>query len=274
MDSRLRGRARDWRADGSPEAQAAAIQEAIRFGKLDHKRVQLAAFLGHTASRLIADGVRPTGIVVNDTLLKTEQIKDLPHGLTSFGQPAVFRVNLALVRMAFATLDEPERYRGPRGVIRLIPRGYKQASVRIPESWIRLATYSNGATGEVETRGVSAERWYNLATLAINGDVNAHKMIISLSSDENNLFRDRFFNRWNSYIPIPVSVLNIANEGFLTGKARPKLLKFCNGFYDDATILKFMRSDVLPWALGDFYEGSVEPPTFVCYPPFRSRRRT
>jgi hypothetical protein len=59
---------------------------------------------------------------------------------------------------------------------------------------------------------------------------------------------------------VPEIVGNIAYESVIQSRPRPKLVKFCNGFYSDADMLKYISAEVLPWALGEFYTGpEVEP---------------
>lgn len=263
MDARVRLRLRQWQSSGDPNDQAFAMAEAIRYGALDPKMVQLAAFLGHPASRLIGEDVRPGGVVIKGVLARNGDMRELALGLSYFGRPAVLRINLALVRMAFATRLS-RQIRTGRAVY-INERYYQTFSRTGPNpTWLLIRNFRQGATGQVETPGVPVYEWFHHAEQATNGNKDSAKILRAYSADRNYTMGNAgyYFRH-----PYPLGVLNLAHEALCSERARPKVLKFCNGQYDDETMLKYMKAEVLPWALGEFSEESA-PPEFVAYPPF------
>jgi hypothetical protein len=263
IDARTRERLRNWRASGSPEEQAQVIREAIRSGRLDYKKVQLCAFLGHTASRLVADDVKPRGIVINNKLLSNEEIGDLAQGLTYFGRDVGLRINLAMARMAFAS---PETNATNSFGYPIYQRGYPEVLANSRNGWILPKKFSLSYTGEIEIPGVDVFEWFKVATQALNGCRESHKKLINIDSAER-------YRLWNSYYHLPEVVMNLVHESFCENRVRPKVLKYCNGHYKDETILSFLRMEMYTWALGEFYEDTTSPPDFIAYHPFVSRRR-
>jgi len=266
MDIYARRRIRNWNGYGEPVEQAAAIMDGIRDGTLDYKMVQLAAFLGHEASRLVAHDTKPAGIVINNRLLRNSDMGELATGIGYFGSKAISVFNLGLVRMAFAERkkNSSTRKNSPDYFT------YPDTSVVYLPTWIGITTYYNTVYGNNasetqelgDDRGVTAPRWYEVASLAALGSKEATKQLKAMPY---NPYRVNYSMR----VQLPKIILNLANEGLVNERSRAKVLKFCNGFYDDQVILKYTSEQVLPWALGEFYEGPSTPP-LVCYAPYTS----
>ena len=266
MDINARHRIRRWKASGEPVEQSAAIMDGIRCGLLDYKMVQLAAFLGHEASRLVAYDTKPAGIVINNKLLRNSDMGELATGIGYFGSKAVGIFNLGLVRMAFAERkkNSSTRKNSPDYF------AYPDTSVVYLPTWIGITTYYNTVYGNNasetqelgDDRGVTAQRWYEVASLAALGSKEAIKQLKAMPT---NPYRVNYSMR----VQLPKIILNLANEGLVNERSRAKVLKYCNGYYDDQVILKYTSEQVLPWALGEFYEG-IQTPTFTCYPPYVS----
>lgn len=260
MDTRIRGRLSDWRRSGDPTDQAAAMREAIRYGALDPKMVQLAAFLGHPASRLIGDDVKSSGVVIKGHLVKNGEMSDLALGLSYFGRPAVLRINLALVRMAYAGREIRNSLRG---------KAYYYPEVLNPLNnltWLNFTTYYLNGNGETERVGIPIYEWFGHMEKAAAGNKESLKRLKNYSAESSTLLRG--YHGHNNKIANLVA--NLAHEAAVSERARPKVLKFCNGFFDDKLMLEYMRAEVFPWALGEFSEGYTTP-EFIAHPPFVSR---
>jgi len=271
MDERARLRTREWRGYGEPVEQSAAIMDGIREGTLDYKMVQLAAFLGHEASRLVAYDTKPSGIVISSKLLRNSDMGELATGIGYFGSKAISVFNLGLARMAFA--ERNCRHESTRRGVTTEYFTYKETNVVYLPTWIGVntyfnETYGNNVTERIESlgdRGVPASTWYEVASRAAFGNKDAIKELKAMPTDPyQNAGRGRSYN-----ILIPKIVLNLVHEGLTNERSRAKVLKFCNGFYDDQVILKYTSEQVLPWALGEFYEGFTTP-AFASFAPFVS----
>ena len=272
MDQRARKRLRTLRATGAPVDQAAAIREAVRYGLIEPRMVQLGAFLNHPACRLVADDVKPSGIVINNILLRSSDMGELATGIGYFGSKALSIFNLGLVRMSFAE-------RKKNGSVRKGSPSYftyPETRVVYLPNWIGVTTFVNQYYGNDLTErqedtldtnsGVDAVTWYKTAEQAALGRKEAIKELKTYRPPNNGR---GYGHSWSSHFLLPKIILNLAHEGLCNERSRAKVLKFCNGFYDDEVILRYTSEQILPWALGEFYEGSATPP-FVCYSPFLS----
>lgn len=274
MDINSRLRIRKWKGYGEPLEQSAAIMDGIRYGLLDYKMVQLAAFLGHEASRLVAYDTKPSGIVINNTLLRNSDMGELTSGISYFGSRALGIFNLGLVRMAFAERKSEMRKIRNNQTQRIY--WYPETNVVYLPNWIGVTTYYNEVYGEVQSErqqdtydtnsGIDATTWYRTAELAALGRKESIKELKSYRAPNNNR---GYGHNWSVNTMLPKIVLNLAHEGLCNERNRAKVLKYCNGFYDDEVILKYTREQVLPWALGEFYEGTPTP-AFLAYRPFVS----
>lgn len=250
MDLITRGRERNWRADGSPESQAAAIRDGIRYGKLDPKKVQLCAFLGHQAASLVDENVKPGGVIMNQRLVKNGDMRELALGVSYFGRPAVMEINLALVQMAFATRLSTSRNSNYHYYERLSCGWRGQFANRT--LWLRIRKY-----GMEAYTGVDVNEWWEAVTQ------NKLKILKDWTTNQN------YINGPSYTYPSTLAdcVLNLAHEAAITSRGRPKVIKFCNGYYDDSLMFKYMKQRIFPWALGEFYEGDACPP-FIAYAPY------
>jgi hypothetical protein len=266
MDARARLRLRNWRDSGDPEDQAAAIREAVRYGKLDPKMVQLAAFLGHPAGRLVADDARGGGggVVINGKLARNGEMSELAECMSYFGPAAVRRINLGLVRMAFATRLPGEVRISPNVRERryFYPEAKHLGGLRVIPLITHDRRWSADSTAYEQHGTVGVFEWFRLMTEATNGNEQSLKRLKGIYNEAQPA------ERWYSYYNRlrPNLVANLAHESMVT-RSRNKVLKYCNGFYDDENMLKFMRAEVYPWALGEFAE-DVTTPEFVAFPPY------
>jgi hypothetical protein len=102
-DAHLRELERRWRESGSTSAEARLLAERTRVGQLSGWRVELAAFLGHPASRLVVttEAARGAPGPADEDLLRWV------GGLTRFGKEVALRAVLAaLLLLRGETPDE------------------------------------------------------------------------------------------------------------------------------------------------------------------------
>jgi hypothetical protein len=94
-DARLRELERRWKESGSPDDEAAHLQERARIGDLTRDRLELAAFCGHEAARKVAELPPATGV-------PTEWLTRIERS----GRDSVVRAGLAMVRALVPLVPE------------------------------------------------------------------------------------------------------------------------------------------------------------------------
>ncbi|MCW8137500.1 MAG: hypothetical protein KIT58_01180 [Planctomycetota bacterium] len=85
-DTRLRELERRWKETGSPDDEAAYLQERVRVGDLTQERLELAAYCGHEGARRLVDVSHPT------------DIRDFVAGLARFGNDLLLSTLVVLAR--------------------------------------------------------------------------------------------------------------------------------------------------------------------------------
>lgn len=134
-DARLRGLERRWRETGVMADEATFLLERLRVGELTQERLQLAAYLGYEAAKVVLE---------TDAPLVPEDSEDWVNGLKLWGKEACVRAAIVIAEAvqglpgALISSDEWSEWAIPE-------------AIRAASKWVFCQTEKNA--GDAFTRG-------------------------------------------------------------------------------------------------------------------------